>query len=115
MIRRIQGWRLGKRVGHRVIVKAFPGATTIDMRDHVEPTLRKKPERIILHTGTNDLKGKTPVEIADNIADLAKMSQGETDTEVVLSEIITRTDISNESIQEVNKLVNRYAKQNGWG
>ena len=36
--------------------------------------------------------------------------------EIVLSEIITRADkIPDDSIKIVNKLLNRYCKQNGWG
>ena len=31
IIRNIQGWQLGKEVGHRVVVKSFAGATTSDM------------------------------------------------------------------------------------
>lgn len=116
MIRRIQGWRLGRKVGHRVVVKPFSGATTTDMRDHMKPSLRRKPERVILHIGTNDLKGSSPVEIADNIVDLARMIENESDAEIVLSEIITRADnIPDENVKKINKLVNRYANQNGWG
>ena len=55
IIRNIQGWQLGKEVGHRVVVKSFAGATTSDMSHYVKPTLDKKPNQIILHAGTNDI------------------------------------------------------------
>ena len=72
---------------------------------------------MILHIGTNDLKNKlNPVQVADNIIDLARMIGNETDAEIVLSEIITRADkIPDDSIKIVNKLLNQYCKQNGWG
>ena len=38
IIRNIQGWQLGKEVGHRVVVKSFAGATTSDMSHYVKPT-----------------------------------------------------------------------------
>ena len=32
MIKQMQGWRLGRKVGHHVVVKSFPGATTRNMK-----------------------------------------------------------------------------------
>ena len=37
MIKNIQGTRLGKAVGHRVVVKSFSGATTKAMKDYLKP------------------------------------------------------------------------------
>ena len=72
------------------------------MEDHLKPSLRRKPHRVIWHIGTNDLKNSNPVEVAD--------------AEIILSEITTRTDkIPDENIKTVNKLVSRYTNQNGWG
>ena len=39
----------------RLYVKSFPGATVQDMLDYSKPILRKKPDIIIYHTGTNNL------------------------------------------------------------
>ena len=39
-----------------VRVRSFPGAATEDILDHCKPIARKKPDIIILHVGTNDLK-----------------------------------------------------------
>ena len=115
MIKRIQGRKLGEKVGQRVIVKSFPGATTTDMKDYLKPALKRKPQRIILHTGTNDLSKSTPVQVADNIVDLARMIESESDAEIILSEIvITEDNIPDDKINTVNKLVNRYTNQNGW-
>ena len=60
-----------------VKVKSFLGATTSDMTDFVKPIIRKRPESVILHVGTNDLKSNSQAQIADNIIDLANniMSQ----------------------------------------
>lgn len=33
--KRVQGWKIGKKVGHKGAVKAFPGATTDDMKCYV--------------------------------------------------------------------------------
>ena len=115
MIKRIQGCKLGEKVGQRVIVKSFPGATTTEMNDYLKPTLKRKPQRIILHTGTNYLSKSSPVQVAGNIVDLARMIESESDAEIILSEIVTREDnIPDDKINTVNKLVNRYTKQNCW-
>ncbi|XP_057290348.1 uncharacterized protein LOC130613047 [Hydractinia symbiolongicarpus] len=56
----------------RVILKSFPGATTEDMYEYVKPTMKKKPDNIILHVGTNDLsRNVAPEVIANDIINLA--------------------------------------------
>ena len=42
------------------------------MRDYIKPSTARKPDMIVLHTGTSDLKNKTPSDIASEIAQLAK-------------------------------------------
>ena len=41
--------------GNKVNVKFYLSATTGDITDHLRPAMRKKPDAIIIHTGTNDL------------------------------------------------------------
>ena len=36
MIKNVQGWHLGKAVGHKVIVKPFPGANARAMKDYLK-------------------------------------------------------------------------------
>ena len=36
MIKNVQGWHLGKAVGHKVFVKPFPGASTRAMKDYMK-------------------------------------------------------------------------------
>jgi len=72
MIKQIQGRRLGRKVGHRVVVKSFPDLTTNDMKHYLMPTVDKSPQQIILHVGTNDLRDHTPTVAAENIVDLAR-------------------------------------------
>ena len=40
----------------KVKVATFPGCTIRDMRDHIKPILRKKPDQLIIHVGTNSLR-----------------------------------------------------------
>ena len=74
---------------------------TDDMESYIKPTLKNKPERIIIHCGTNDLKNSTPRSIAENILSLAKLSQQENNT-VLVSSIVPRNDHLDKKGKEVN-------------
>ena len=50
-----------------VKVKQFSGATITDMYDHLKSLLKKHPEFLILHIGTNDTSKYTPNEIEDKL------------------------------------------------
>lgn len=71
MLKHIQGWKLGRQAGHRVVVKSFAGATTSDMSHYVKPTIAKNPAEILIHVGTKDVGKLQPHTIAENIVDLA--------------------------------------------
>ena len=84
IIKNLQGRKLAKTVGHRVVVKPFPGTTqtlgtTIhNMKSHIIATVEKCPDLICLHIGTNDLKSKEPNLVADAIVDLAREIENST-------------------------------------
>ena len=87
------------------VVKSFPGATTQDMKDYIKPTVARKPDQIILHTGTNDLKSsQSPTEIANDIINLAK-SMKSNGTEVSISSLIPRGDRLSEKGKKVNEVL----------
>ena len=55
-----------------ILVKPFPGTRTKAMKHYLIPDLERKPDLLILHTGTNDLKSvSSPEEIANEIISLA--------------------------------------------
>ena len=58
IIQHICGWSISR--SNKVVIKSFPGATTEDMEDFVKPLLRKKPDNVVLHIGTNDLNTQEP-------------------------------------------------------
>ena len=85
------------------VVKSFPGATTQDMKDYIKPTISKKPDVVILHTGTNYLKSnQNPSDIANEIVNLAKNIKN-SGTEVSISSLIPRGDRLSEKGKKVNK------------
>lgn len=74
-----------------VKVKCHPGATTDDLIDHLNPVLRKNPDIIIIHGGTNDLCDE--VDTVKNLADIAsKIRKDHPKTKLVISNITMRRD-----------------------
>ena len=58
MLKHLNDWEMSKKKVQsecKIFVKHFSGATTNCMEDYIKPSLRKDPNRIILHVGTNDL------------------------------------------------------------
>ena len=114
MVKNIQGRKLGKVVGHRVVVKSFSGANTRAMSDYLKPNLELNSDQVILHVGTNDLKKKEPQEVAEAIVDLARQVERSSDAKVVISELVCRRDKLNEQVKAVNKRLKRYCQQKEW-
>ena len=107
--------RISKATSHKVIVRSFGGATTHDMKDYLKSTLRKNPENITLHVGTNNLRNQSPQEIVNDIKGICETIQSQClTTNITVSELITREDtsISKKKVQEVNKELTRYFNLN---
>ena len=53
---------IGKKLSRNQNVNAFSfsGATIDDMVDFAKPVIKRKPKKIILHVGTNNLKMDQP-------------------------------------------------------
>ena len=41
---------------HNVQVRAYSGANTHDIKEHIKSIMRRTPDCVIIHAGTNDLK-----------------------------------------------------------
>ena len=85
-------------------MKHFSGAKTKDIKSYVIATVEQKPDNIILHTGTNDLKTiDTPEEMTMGILNLAMTCKTVTNIAFV-SGIVPRTD-KNEKASKVNSIL----------
>ena len=73
MINDLKGREMPKKLKNaNVYVRHFAGAKVRCMKDHIKPTLREKPDFIVLHVGTNDLVSDRPPDlIAKSIVDVA--------------------------------------------
>ena len=118
MLKFVNGRKLSNLLSHQssTYVKTFPGATVEDMSDYVMPSLRRKPTEVILHVGTNDVKTSEPREIAEGIVNLGLKIQNHCpDCNITISSLILRADDNLDcKINEVNRIVNRFAKQYAW-
>lgn len=86
------------------------------MHHYTKPALKKKPDTIIIHAGTNNVKNLKPKDIQKRLSDLClKVKEQNPSTRVVLSELITRNDKKEytEKIEQVNKCLKNFCSYNG--
>ena len=94
-----------KRIsGNRNIkVHIFPSATTHDMYDYLKPLLKKNPDNIILHIGTNNSVNETSWNILNGILSLKNLIEKlHPKCEVIVSNIIYRSDNGKASLTVKN-------------
>ena len=84
-------------------MKLFPGVRTKAMKHYVSPYLEKKPDLVILHTATSNLKSvSSPEEIANEIISLA-LSMKEKGHQIAVSGILLLGDIFSKKAKHVNE------------
>ena len=117
MLKYINPSKLSKSLKQNVHVKTFPGAKVADMEHYVKPTLAHAPEYLVLHVGTNDLRQKSPRQIATSITKLGhEINANMPNTKLILSEVIVRNDDPQLMIKvkEVNSKLSQVCLSNRW-
>ena len=78
---------------HQVKVRCCRGTTVEDMFDYVKPILKRKPDSVVLHVGTNNARDMTSRNILDKLLQLktAVFHSGE-NCKVISSQPMTRVD-----------------------
>ena len=116
IIKHINAHKLSK-ADTKVRVSSFPGCTTLDM-DYIKPILRRKPDKLILHVGTNSLKGReTSSRCAQEIKTLTEtISKSLPYTELAISSLITRSDdeTMKNKVCQVNTELKQLYQQKNW-
>ena len=114
IIQNIRGWSLSKT--NKVVVKSFSGATAEDLEDVIKPILRKKPDNIIIHGGTNNVNSQEPRLTAEGFVTLALQIQGVApNTNLAISGLITcMADDKEGKVSSVNKILKKSCRQNHW-
>ena len=81
------------------------------MKDYIKPILRRNPDIIVLHVGTNDVKGNNASKVMDDIDSLCQeIKETNPGVEITLSELTTREDNpeAKKTVTEVNTLFENY-------
>ena len=83
----------GLQKDHNVQVKRHSGATTRGTVDYVRPVIRKKPDFIIIHAGTNDLTSRDKIDTLNNFCEIIEQIKNDSPgTSIVLSTVVMRKD-----------------------
>ena len=96
IIQHVHGWEHSNE-DCNVAVKSFSGSKLEDMKDYLNPLIRRKPDEIMLHIGTNNLKDADmePQNLAEGIS-----------MKISVSSSITLQDNSSR-INKINETNNR--------
>ena len=87
-------------------VRCFRGSTVSDLHDYIKPLLRKKPDKIILVIGTNDIQNEAVADMLKGIKALMVMILNELPTcHVAVFEIIRR---AGKSVDTINGKINEF-------
>ena len=110
---------IGKKLSRNQNVNAFSfsGATIDDMADFGKPVIKRKPKKIILHVGTNNLKMDQPKKIKNKVAGLVDSIKAEHPSiDVAISSVILRSDDQslNSKIHEVNRRLSSFCQSKNW-
>ena len=115
IIQHVQGWDLSTNDKH-VAVKSFSGARIADTEDYLRPLLRKEPDEIILHVGTNNICDESPRNVAECIVNVVTwIHQDFSTTHLAISPLLPRSDNLelNDKIKEANKILKSFCSSRG--
>ena len=116
MIKRMSQYDIKKRTTTAsTFVRPFNGARIEDMMDYLQPVLRRGPDVVVLHIGTNDLnEGRFTSEedVIDRLNVIVEYLQA-CGVIVIISFVICRLDeFINFRVQKFNKLLFDYCARN---
>ena len=96
-----------------VKTRKYPGCTTKDLIHHAIPTIEKKPNVIICHSGTNDITNKVDT-ISNYQIIVNKIKKVSPHTKIVISSVITRKDKPNHDakVTELNVKLKKFCDDN---
>ena len=96
-------------------VRSFPGATSEDLKDYIKPLIKKKPDTMILHVGTNDLTKNINNTIENLSCITSEIKRISPETNVVFSNLCLREDKPGLSskVKNLNMSIDRFCKDNG--
>ena len=112
MVKHITGPGTSKK--DQVQVKADAGPTTNDIIDYIKPTIRQKPDIVIVHSGTNGLtKDVNTMKRVRKVVAAVKEIDTKGKIKLGFSGIVARGDINKEEgIVSTNNRLEKYCNSN---
>ena len=96
-----------------VSIKPYSGATSEDICDYIKPEVRKCPETLLIHVGTNDLSRN--IKTVDNLKKIKDyVTSKSNNTKIIVSTITTRSDDPNlqGKAERMNSRIKKFALNN---
>lgn len=73
--------------------RSFPGATIEDITDYMKPSLRRKPDVMVIHDGANNIASDSPESIKDKMSNVVNAIRDKNPSiKIAFSSIIKRRD-----------------------
>ena len=107
--------RLSSKCKHRFRIKAYGGAISEELVDHIRPTLRRTPDVIATHIGTNDISDDDCSSLQINLGKVRELvTELSPSSKIVLSYIILRNDKTNINVKvnRENEIIKQFRKTN---
>ena len=120
MLNGIHNRGMNKDENIKVKIRKYPGASSIDILDHIKPSLWKVPEQIIIHAGTNDISNNTSyLKNVKKIVKLVKENYKNTKLSFDIKDIADTINTTNSHLENYWKQQNVGFIDNGiikkWG
>ena len=112
MLNDIQKKGLNKNADINIKTQKNPSASSTDILDHIKPSLRKEPDQIVIHAGTNDPTNSH--NYLNNVKKIVKMVRKTCkNTKLCFSSLIYRIDLkhTDEKVIKTNTHLENYCKQ----
>ena len=108
MTKNLKDWKTSKKLRNaNVYVRHFAVVKVRCMKDQIKPSVKEKPDHIVLHLGTNDLVSDRPPDlIAKSIVDVASGMKDENYDDTAFN-IITRAEHLKEKANAVNAYLSK--------
>ena len=85
----------------------YPGASSINIIDHLKPSLRKAPDEIIIHSVTKNINN---VNYLSNVKKIVRLvRETSKDSKLFFSSIICRTDVKDID-RKINETNNHFGR-----
>lgn len=116
IISKLKGWKMSDK-SNRISTISISGSRVEDMKDYIKPTLKAKPDNMIVHIGTNNLRSEEPQVVAEKIVNICEqIERNSPDTTIAVSELTARQDSSELEHKRVavNKILRSFSKSRNW-